>query len=735
MRTTMKLNRHRYGWRLVIMALMMAMILQACTGVVTRDVDAVFPDKAESVADIFADTGYEKNSGESGSWAIYWYLCGSDLESGGGRPGYGGAATLDLQELLNVTLPENVTVVIETGGARKWQNDVVSADALERYVYQGDTLRRMESVPQASMGDPNTLADFLTYCNKNYPAEKQALLLWDHGGGSLMGMEMDELHRNDLLSLPEFRSVLDSRPASSGMYELVGFDACLMATIDMVDVLNGHARYMVASEEVEPGIGWDYTGLFNAMVANPQIDGAELGTAICDTYYSACVSYRGLADTITLSVVDLTKAQPLLEAYNATGQEALLAGCEQREAYFSAFGRAASDSQNYGGGDGKASPYDMTDLGDLIENAAVLLPETGQRLLAAIEDCVVYQVMGQYRAHASGLACYYNYSADISALRVFSELNTSEAFSHFYHYALTGELSEAGKAYVTSLTEAPEEPDPDPAQPSTAPPSITQPNTAQLTSASTLNLEGFPLTDGKEKVFWGFDPGYITMDYISSLFIARAYLLEDNSRLVCLGYDTNFSGSLLTGHFQDAFSGEWYAIDGQLIYVFSGGSYPSADNTSLYEIFETPVLLNGEPYRIVLAKTTDMTFVDGEYGYSLSNHQFEILHARRDNSEDSGNDVQQLASKETRLLVPGDVIEPIFPTFEVMDVPNNTVEAMVYGKITVTENTSFGMEDLGDGTYRMNFYMFDYAGNSYNTETKFYIMKDKKLQAASWVEN
>ena len=47
-------------------------------------------------------------SGEDGSWAVYWYLCGSDLES------EGGFATGDLNELLEVALPENVTVVIET---------------------------------------------------------------------------------------------------------------------------------------------------------------------------------------------------------------------------------------------------------------------------------------------------------------------------------------------------------------------------------------------------------------------------------------------------------------------------------------------------------------------------------------------------------------------------------------------------------------------------------------------
>ena len=55
-------------------------------------------------------------SGEDGSWAVYWYLCGSDLES------QNGCATADLSEMLEVQLPENVNVVIETGGANAWQN-------------------------------------------------------------------------------------------------------------------------------------------------------------------------------------------------------------------------------------------------------------------------------------------------------------------------------------------------------------------------------------------------------------------------------------------------------------------------------------------------------------------------------------------------------------------------------------------------------------------------------------
>lgn len=45
------------------------------------------------------------------SWVIYWYLCGSDLET------KWGCATTDLTEMFAINLPENVKVVIQTGGS------------------------------------------------------------------------------------------------------------------------------------------------------------------------------------------------------------------------------------------------------------------------------------------------------------------------------------------------------------------------------------------------------------------------------------------------------------------------------------------------------------------------------------------------------------------------------------------------------------------------------------------
>ena len=86
------------------------------------------------------------------SWAIYLYLCGTDLET------QAGSATADLMEIVNQSLPEGVTVVIETGGAKRWQNRMVNANYLERYACVGSKVYRLSQERPASMGDAATLA-------------------------------------------------------------------------------------------------------------------------------------------------------------------------------------------------------------------------------------------------------------------------------------------------------------------------------------------------------------------------------------------------------------------------------------------------------------------------------------------------------------------------------------------------------------------------------------------------
>ena len=278
------------------------------------------------------------------SWAIYWYLCGSDLES------EYQAATSDLMEMEQVTLPENVTVVIETGGSYEWSHPAVEAGQLGRYVYTGDTLEMVDALPNANMGAPETLEDFLRFCTENYPADRTMLVFWNHGGGSVSGASFDELYDYDSLTLDEMYEAFTNvwtPSADRQPLELVGFDTCLMATVDVANTFSDIAHYLVASEETEPANGWYYSQWVGALAQKPTMDGAALGKIICDAYYSGCEAV-GTQDNTTLSLTDLSKVGPLLDAYEVFGAEALSLACDD-PAFFSQFARTAAQSENYGG--------------------------------------------------------------------------------------------------------------------------------------------------------------------------------------------------------------------------------------------------------------------------------------------------------------------------------------------------------------------------------------------------
>lgn len=148
---------------------------------------------------------------EGESWAVYWYLCGSDLESNGGF------ATMDLSEMMEVELPENVNVVIETGGASVWQNDEVDPSKLQRWLYNSEGLQLLEESETANMGDAQTLYEFLDFASTNYPADRVAVTFWNHGGGSVSGAAFDELHGLDSLDLAEMYQAFDAVwPADQG---------------------------------------------------------------------------------------------------------------------------------------------------------------------------------------------------------------------------------------------------------------------------------------------------------------------------------------------------------------------------------------------------------------------------------------------------------------------------------------------------------------------------------------
>ena len=228
-----------------------------------------------------------------GVWTVFVYMCGSNLES------EGGCATGDMVEMQNATKAcSDLRFVIEAGGSEKWHNEWCADQKNTRLVISGGKVQAIEA-KTANMGDPTTLVDFLDWGLENYRSQYIMLDMWDHGGGSLMGVCKDDRY-NDIISLKELDSALLYTLGNRNIkLDMTGCDACLMATVELANICVPYADYMLTSEETEWGYGWDYSGFSNGINAGAK-DSAALGKHVCDAFYSSMNRYSDSQSTATL---------------------------------------------------------------------------------------------------------------------------------------------------------------------------------------------------------------------------------------------------------------------------------------------------------------------------------------------------------------------------------------------------------------------------------------------------
>ena len=230
---------------------------------------------------------------------IMIFMCGTDLESRSGM------ASNDLGEMAAATIPDNLNLIVYTGGCNGWKTSGISSSKNQIFRVKSGKMELLEAdMGDKAMTDPNTLVEFIDYCADNYPANRQALIFWDHGGGSITGYGYDEKHKNaGSMDLSEINQALKS---SGQKFDWIGFDACLMATYETAQMCSNYADYLIASEETEPGIGWYHTKWVNAIGENTSIPTLELGQAIVDGFVDECNRKCGGQKT-TLSVIDLSE--------------------------------------------------------------------------------------------------------------------------------------------------------------------------------------------------------------------------------------------------------------------------------------------------------------------------------------------------------------------------------------------------------------------------------------------
>jgi hypothetical protein len=275
--------------------------------------------------------------------------------------------------------------------------DFTGAKVIE--VRRGGGSQVLDTPGEVDTGDPDVLAGFISSTIQKYPAAHYALIINDHGS-SWPGVGADGSADNDQLTLAELHDGIAAGLDGGGLnkLDLMGFDACLMSTYETASTLQDVADRMLASQELEPGYGWNYTAL-EAAARGANVD--DLSSAIIDAYDEQ--STQEGESQVTLAETDLTKMPAVDKAVDAFAA-AMTAGGND---VVPAIGRSLSQNLSFG-----ATPdynFYMTDLGLLagqLADAPGLAGPAGD-VTAAIDDAIVSKVDGDATRGASGMAIYF----------------------------------------------------------------------------------------------------------------------------------------------------------------------------------------------------------------------------------------------------------------------------------------------------------------------------------------
>ena len=337
----------------------------------------------------------EVKEGMLDEWTIMIYMCGSNLESDDGL------ASADIEEMLRVSgQPDDVNIIIETGGTTYWHRYNIDASALSRYHIENKELVLDEKLQKANMGRQNTFESFLNWGLDNYPAEKTGVILWNHGG-ALDGVCFDDsTGSSDSLKNSEtskaFKNVFEAHGIDK--LEFVGYDACLMQVQDIAEFNSHYFNYMVGSEETEVGDGWVYSTWIDDVYAGK--DTSTILKATCDGFIS-----KNGGDQ-TLSYLDLSKMSNYFEKF-----EAMAAAIKSTaKSNYSSFKNILSSVKSFGdyyytSGLHSYGTIDGYDLLNKLSSNATYSAYTNQinEVKSAYSSLVAYSKKGSKAGQAYGL--------------------------------------------------------------------------------------------------------------------------------------------------------------------------------------------------------------------------------------------------------------------------------------------------------------------------------------------
>jgi hypothetical protein len=254
------------------------------------------------------------------------------------------------------------------------------------------------------MGDWRELRSFVTWTQQRYPADRYALVVWNHGAGWRITRSVDGSQRvaprsvsiddstNNEIQIWELPQALNVTPKM----DMVIFDASLMQMMEVAYEIRDLAQIMVGSEESPPGEGYVYDTFLSDLAANPNMSPEDLGRQIVTRTMQA----YGLNGNNTQSALHLNKMQTVAEKLDAFAN-ALRANIGNNR---TAMVNARLNAQNYTYPENK----DLWHYAQLIRDTTgtTAIRNSVTALQTALSDAIYAEGNGALVPNSNGLAIY-----------------------------------------------------------------------------------------------------------------------------------------------------------------------------------------------------------------------------------------------------------------------------------------------------------------------------------------
>ena len=606
----------------------------------------------------------------SDKYTLMVYMCGSNLESDGGY------ASSDIEEMLKSTMADEINLLVYTGGARRWYDFGISNKTNQIYKVENHKLNLVQdNLGLENMTNSNTLAGFLKFCKDNYPAKKYGLIMWDHGGGAVSGFGLDQnASRNDSLTIDEIKTAVST---FGQKLEFIGFDACLMANVETAYALKDSANYFIASEETEPGTGWDYIKLINGLSRNTSQTGDTTGRTIVDSFIASNSSFRN--PDATLSVVNLRKMDNVYSKLVDFMKEVKSTNFDKNK--YNTFSRTVVNSKAFGEGE--------VDAIDLVHFANNMRLKSSDSLVTAVKDAVVYNKTNQYVENSNGLSIYIPYSNISwfdSMLSIYRKIGIGSEYSNVltqYVRAISGGRRSSYKVnnvtYSRAMTDY---------KSASWYDESFEKELENYYKSTTLDATRLEVEDKGD--YFELNLSDSDWDLISKVESVVWY--DDGKGYIDMGDDSlfklNFKRSL-----KIEFDGQWLAINGDNVY------YQVIERTDNYEKGRVPAVINDERVNMVLyfdKENPDGIVLGYEPDYVGLN--------------------QTLYERGLRNIKKGDKIDFVAPYYKhnssSMDDEYYINDTLIVGD----EGLKISYEPLGDGECLVFYKITDIYNNIYYTE-------------------